>query len=106
MKLIPNFLLNLFKPKPFVSETPVAAPPAKKRRNSKNHRAHGNWVLNQLRDYDGVGTIIVRVPDGIDMQRAQNTVLGYACNRFGKGVMTSRRFPSARTIHLRPRVPA
>ena len=111
MNLIPAFLRNLFKPKTtFVPPTTaVATTPVNKRQpqfprvRQRGPRRKTLWLARQLEGYAGERTIIVRVPAHLDMSQAQNMVSGFMHYHYGKGKFTTRRFESARTVHISPR---
>lgn len=77
-------------------------PSSKRRVLNEYARVNGHWVKRQLEAYDGMGTVIVHVPDGMPMKCGQSSVNSHIAQRFGKGKFKTRRFSTARTIHVRP----
>jgi len=84
-------------------QPPVAAQPiAAKARTPKRIKGNSYWIKNQMKDYDGQGSFIISVPKGMTMKQAHSSVCTHMALRFGNGNYKTRRYPSARTIHVRP----
>ena len=102
-----SFFANTFKhlfgePTP---AAPIARPTrAKSAPVKRPARSLGNgyWVKRQMQDYDGKGVFIVSVPANLSMKQAQSSVCSHMGMRFGVGTYTTRRYSTARTIHVRP----
>ena len=99
-----SFLLRLIGkqlPQDTVAAQRTPRSSTKSQRRSRS-RPGGQWIKRQLQDYDGKRVLILRVPEGIPMPHAQSSVNGHIAKRFGRNLFTTRRFLSARTIHIQP----
>lgn len=97
-----NFIKRIFQPKSFINGASVADVAPQKKSRQPFTKPYGRWVNEQLKDYDGTGPVIVKVPAGMSMKKGQNSVSSHIQMRFGKGKFRTRRYDTARTVHVRP----
>lgn len=106
MKLLPDFLTNLFKPKTLVSTTATAAP--RKRRRSpvrpegtpRAKRTRQDWLTHELPKITGAGQYVVVPPRGMDLEVAQCRLTSRLYTMFGSGKYKTRQLVESHSIHV------
>lgn len=113
MNLIPTFLRNLFVPKTFAPTTPATTAVSRPTRKHQRQQSQAvgkrmydtkyRWMRELLKDYDGSGSFVLRVPRDYDLDGTQAATAAYLNRRFGKYKFATRQFVSAHTIHINPK---
>lgn len=97
---------NLFSSNRLVAETPAYERPAPKPRGMAGRKVIHYWLKQQMDEYSGKGSFIVRVPKDVKIDLAQSATSSYLARRFGAGQYRTRKFESAHTVHVSPKITA